>query len=127
MWWDGVRIGRGGTVGDRPETEIPGPVETHHAIPDSLATPGSHVLALRTSAFHLGFSPANTYSRLAVGPLEDSIKKRPNAPLVLYHLGLTYAKLGDKAKARVALERAVKLDPKVGGDEARRTLALVSQ
>jgi tetratricopeptide (TPR) repeat protein len=64
---------------------------------------------------------------LAVRPLEDSIKKRPDAPLVLYHLGMAYAKLGEKSKARVALERAMKLDPKVGGDEAKRTLALVSQ
>ena len=57
---------------------------------------------------------------LAVGPLEDSLRKRPDAAEVLYHLGLTYAKLGDKAKAREALERALKLDPTVGGDEARR-------
>ena len=64
---------------------------------------------------------------LAVRPLEDSLKKRPDAPWSLYHLGLTYAKLGDKAKAREALERALKLDPKVGGDEARRVLASVSQ
>ena len=46
---------------------------------------------------------------------------------MLYHLGLTYAKLGDKAKAREMPERAMKLDPKVGGDEARRVLASVSQ
>ena len=32
-----------------------------------------------------------------------------------------------QAKARETLERALKLDPKVGGDEARQTLALVSQ
>ena len=44
-----------------------------------------------------------------------------------YHLGMTYAKLGDKAKARETLERALKLNPKVGGDETARTLALVSQ
>jgi Flp pilus assembly protein TadD len=67
---------------------------------------------------------------LAVRPLEDSLKKlmdpRDRAE-VSYHLGLAYAKLGDKAKAREALERAAKLDPKVGGDEARRVLASVSQ
>ena len=64
---------------------------------------------------------------LAVRPLEDSLKKLPDNAEVLYHLGLTYAKLGEKAKARGALERALKLNPKVGGDEARRVLALVSQ
>ena len=64
---------------------------------------------------------------LAVKPLEESLKKRPDSAIVLFHLGLTYAKLGDKAKARDALERALKLDPKVGGDEARQVLASVSQ
>ena len=64
---------------------------------------------------------------LAVRPLEDSLKKRPDVAEVLYHLGMTYAKLGDKVKARETLERALKLDPKVGGDEARRVLASVTQ
>jgi tetratricopeptide (TPR) repeat protein len=64
---------------------------------------------------------------LAVRPLQDSLKRRPNEAEVIYHLGMTYAKLGEQAKARDMLERALKVDPKVGGDEARRTLALVSQ
>jgi tetratricopeptide (TPR) repeat protein len=63
---------------------------------------------------------------LAVRPLLDSLRKRPDAAEVVYHLGMTYAKLGDKVKARETLERALKLDPKIGGGEARRTLALVS-
>lgn len=64
---------------------------------------------------------------LAVRPLEDSLRKRPDSPEVLYHLGLTYAKLGDNAKARGALERALLLDPKIGGEDARRVLARISQ
>ena len=52
---------------------------------------------------------------MAVGPIQDSLRKRPDVPEVLYHLGMTYAKLGDKAKARETLERALKLEPKVGG------------
>ena len=64
---------------------------------------------------------------LAVRPLEESLKKRPDSAEVLFHLGLAYAKLGDNAKARVALERALKLDPKMGGDELRNTLASVSR
>ena len=64
---------------------------------------------------------------LAVRPLVDSLRKRPDAPVVLYHLGMAYARLGDKAKARDALGRALKLDPTVGGDEARRALATLSQ
>ena len=64
---------------------------------------------------------------MAVRPLLDSLRRRPDDAEVVYHLGLTYAKLGDKSKARETLERALKLDPKVGGDTARYTLALVSQ
>jgi tetratricopeptide (TPR) repeat protein len=63
---------------------------------------------------------------MAVRPLEDSLKKLPDSAAVLYHLGLTYAKLGDKAKAREALERSLKIDPSVGGEQARRVLASVS-
>jgi tetratricopeptide (TPR) repeat protein len=60
---------------------------------------------------------------LAVQPLEESLKRRPH-PEVFYHLGLTYAKLGDAAKARDALERALKMNPDFRGNEvARQTLA----
>jgi Tfp pilus assembly protein PilF len=61
----------------------------------------------------------------AVKPFEESLRKRPDAPEVIYHLGATYAKLGDKAKARENLERALKLNPNVGGEEARRVLESV--
>ena len=64
---------------------------------------------------------------LAVRPLEESLKKRPDSAEVLFHLGLAYAKLGENAKARAALERALKLDPKMGGDELQKTLASVSR
>jgi Flp pilus assembly protein TadD len=64
---------------------------------------------------------------LAVRPLRDSLRKRPDNAEVLYHLGMTYAKLGDEVNARGTLERALQLDPKIGGDEAKRALASVSQ
>ena len=64
---------------------------------------------------------------LAVKPLEAALKRLPNNAEVLMHLGLTYAKLGEKEKARQALERAFKINPQVGGDEAKRVLAAVSQ
>ena len=63
---------------------------------------------------------------LAIKPFQESLKKRPDDPEVLFHLGLAYAKLGDKARARESLERALKLNPQVGGEEARRVLASVS-
>ena len=63
---------------------------------------------------------------LAIKPFEESLKKQPDNPEVLFHLGLAHAQLGDKAKAREALERALKLNPRVGGEQARRVLAMVS-
>jgi len=64
---------------------------------------------------------------LAVKPLEDSLRKRPGSAAALYHLGMTYARLGDNGKAREALDRALKLDPTIGGDEAKRALSSVSR
>ena len=66
-------------------------------------------------------------ANLAVKPFEESLKKRPDQAEVLFHLGLAYAKLDEKAKARDALERALKLNPQIGGEEARRVLASVSK
>jgi len=62
---------------------------------------------------------------LAIKPLEESLSKRPDNAEVLYHLGLSHAKLGDNAKARESLTAALKLDPNVGGGEAKRVLASV--
>ena len=65
---------------------------------------------------------------LAIPPLEDSLKKRPNNPIALYHLGMTYAKVGDKVKSRDALERALKLNLRQAYvASARETLATVTQ
>jgi len=46
---------------------------------------------------------------LAISSFEDSLKRKPDSGAALYHLGLAYAKLGDTAKSRQALERALKL------------------
>ena len=46
---------------------------------------------------------------LAIASFEDSLKRQPDGGAALYHLGLAYAKLGDTAKSRQALERALKL------------------
>jgi tetratricopeptide (TPR) repeat protein len=65
---------------------------------------------------------------LAVRPLEESLKKRPDNAETLYHLGVTYAKIGDAAKARDALERSLKFGPQSPfSAEVRRTLASVSR
>lgn len=65
---------------------------------------------------------------LAIPPLEDSLKKRPSDPSVLYHLGMSYAKVGDNAKSRDALQRALKLNlrpPYVAS--AQQTLTSLTQ
>jgi tetratricopeptide (TPR) repeat protein len=62
----------------------------------------------------------------AIPYLQASLKKQPDASDVLYHLGMAYAGANDNARARQMLERALQLDPKVGGEEARRTLEAVS-
>ena len=61
---------------------------------------------------------------LAVPPLESAVKKNPENATYQYHLGLAYAKIGDKQNAKKSLEQALKLKGDfVGADEARRVLA----
>jgi tetratricopeptide (TPR) repeat protein len=60
---------------------------------------------------------------LAIRSLEASVAKNPKNELYLYHLGMAYAKDGQKDKARDMLDRALKLNPKFAGAEiARKTL-----
>ena len=61
---------------------------------------------------------------LAIGSFQSSIEKDPKNPLYHYHLGLAYAKNGDKDKARDSLKQALSLNPKFdGAAEAQKTLA----
>ncbi len=61
---------------------------------------------------------------LAVPPLQVSVRRGPSNPIYHYHLGLAYAKMGDKAKARAALGEALRLQPQFeGASEARKLLA----
>jgi tetratricopeptide (TPR) repeat protein len=60
---------------------------------------------------------------LARSPLEASARRLPQNPDVLYHLGLTYAKLGESFKAREVLSRARKLDASIGGADLDDALA----
>lgn len=63
-------------------------------------------------------------AQLAVVPLQESVARAPQNPVFRYHLGLAYAKLGDKLKARRELERALKLNGQfAGAGEARKVLA----
>ena len=51
VYWDGILIGEAGTVGTNYETEQPGPIDATFRVPDSLATPGTHQVAIRLSSF----------------------------------------------------------------------------
>jgi tetratricopeptide (TPR) repeat protein len=60
----------------------------------------------------------------AIRELEQSVALSPHTPAYQYHLGLAHAKNGDKARARQALEAAIRLDPKFGDAEnARQVLS----
>ncbi|MDX1643026.1 MAG: histidine kinase [Thermoanaerobaculia bacterium] len=67
IFWDGEPVGRGGVPAPRAADEEPGPIEAHYAIPDRLATPGEHLIAIRTSAHHRGFDPHTGYWALLIG------------------------------------------------------------
>ena len=61
---------------------------------------------------------------LAISPLVGCVEKAPKEPTCHYHLGLAYAKIGDKEKAAKSLEKALALQPAFeGADEARAALA----
>jgi Flp pilus assembly protein TadD len=56
--------------------------------------------------------------------LEEIVRREPNNPTFLYHLGLVHAAAGADAKARVSLQQALKLNAKFdGAEDARRVLA----
>ncbi len=59
LYWDGHLVGRNGRPASSAAEEIPGNVDALFQIPDDLLGPGEHVVALRLSSFHTGFSSAN--------------------------------------------------------------------
>jgi Flp pilus assembly protein TadD len=62
--------------------------------------------------------------QLAVLPLEASVAKDPKNAVFHFHLGVAYAKLGMKDKARAALQKALEINPQFDGAElARKTLS----
>ena len=47
----------------------------------------------------------------AIVPFRSSVQKNPNNPQFHYHLGLAYAKVGDKQKAISSFDEAIKRKP----------------
>jgi tetratricopeptide (TPR) repeat protein len=61
---------------------------------------------------------------LAVPLLQQSVTKDPKNPDYEYHLGVAYASIGDRTKARASFERALSLDSNFdAASEARKALA----
>lgn len=65
---------------------------------------------------------AGDYAK-AVEVLEDVVNAAPKVPVFQYHLGMAYAKAGDKAKAKAALSKAVELGDFAEAEDARKALA----
>ena len=60
----------------------------------------------------------------ALKSLSEAAGMSPKNPVVQFHIGLTYAQLGEDAKARKALEYALKVAPGFdGASEAKKVLA----
>ena len=63
---------------------------------------------------------------LAIPPLLSSVENDPKNATYRYHLGLAYAKKGDKRKARDAFDEALKLEPGLKEAATARTALLTS-
>ena len=65
----------------------------------------------------------NAAYSLAAPLLEDAVKRAPSNATYRYHLGLTYQKLNDPKKARIELEKSIRIDPHApSAEKASRTL-----
>ena len=61
---------------------------------------------------------------VAASLFEDAIKATPNNQTYRYHLGLTYQKLNNPAKAKAEFEKVISLNPTSPlADQARRLLS----
>ena len=49
VYWDGTRIGRNGRPATGKQAEVPGTETSHYLLPEPLAKPGRHLLALRAT------------------------------------------------------------------------------
>jgi hypothetical protein len=77
LYWDGVRIGAGGVVGDGPDTEVAGPIAMRHWLPGEHDAPGRHVLALRLSAHHRTIPVSRPMWLLLVGSYDELGATKP--------------------------------------------------
>jgi tetratricopeptide (TPR) repeat protein len=57
---------------------------------------------------------------LAISPLESSVQRDPKNPVYRYHLGIAYAKTGDRVRAKASFDEALKQRPGYADAEAAR-------
>ena len=63
----------------------------------------------------------------AIPAFERARDRAPDNPIYQYHLGLAYAKVGDKERAAEALRRSLELKPDfAGADDARAQLVALA-
>ncbi len=74
MYWDGELLTPSGVVGASAAEEVPGRLIQVRHIPDELATAEPHVVALRCSMHHRGFSPRTGFWHATVGDYGALVK-----------------------------------------------------
>lgn len=94
VWWNGVRIGGNGVVGDRPATEIPGRFNATIPVPPQLVRAGANQVVVRLSAQHLWAPVARPIHQLRVGIYEpDSARLFVHYLPTLIVLGMLFVAL----------------------------------
>jgi tetratricopeptide (TPR) repeat protein len=69
----------------------------------------------------------NAAYSLAAPLLEDAVKGAPTNATYRYHLGMTYQKLNDGKRARIELEKSIRMDPQApSAEKASRALSELS-
>jgi hypothetical protein len=75
VYWDGTLIGRNGRAATPAQAEVPGTETSFYLVPEPLAKPGRHLVALRATQAHFGDQQrfiqvrVNSYPRMLRDPL----------------------------------------------------------
>ena len=77
VYWDGIRIGQNGELATGSRAEVPGTATSCYPVPDSLARPGRHLVALRSTQAYLNEDERSTYIHL------DGYRRLLQAPLIV--------------------------------------------
>ncbi|WP_316751810.1 histidine kinase [Pedobacter gandavensis] len=72
VYWDGIYIGKNGSIKQAGKEESPGTESTCFMIPDSLAGKGKHLVAIRASQSYLSHDLRDVW--ITVGPYDELIK-----------------------------------------------------